>query len=218
MPETAPTIRVWDPFVRLFHWTLVAGFAVAYLSEGEPYWLHVTAGFIVAGLIAARIVWGFVGPQHARFSDFVYSPSAVFGYLSGLIAGTSKRYLGHSPAGGAMVIALLLSLAGTTGTGAYMYFTGTGGETRGEGTVATGEEEDDEGGSALASRVEEREGEEGGEGEESPLAEVHEFFANFSLFLVILHLGGVALASFAHRENLPRAMVTGVKRDQPASE
>lgn len=50
-------IRVWDPFIRIFHWTLVAAFAIAYLTEGEPFWLHITTGFVVAGLIAARIVW-----------------------------------------------------------------------------------------------------------------------------------------------------------------
>lgn len=193
MPESAQSIRVWDPFVRLFHWTLVVAFAIAYLTEDDPFWLHVTAGFIVAGLVAARIVWGFVGPQHARFSDFIYGPSAIVGYLKGLATGTSKRYLGHSPAGGAMVVALLLALAGTTGTGAYMYFTGD---------VEEADEHRASGGA---------EGERH-KGEEDALEEVHEFFANLTLFLVILHLGGVATASFAHRENLPRSMVTGLKR------
>lgn len=193
MPESAQSVRVWDPFVRLFHWTLVVAFAIAYLTEDDPFWLHVTAGFIVAGLVAARIVWGFVGPQHARFSDFIYGPSTIVGYLKGMATGTSKRYLGHSPAGGAMVVALLLALAGTTGTGAYMYFTGD-------------VEEADEhraSGSAEGERH---------KGEEDALEEVHEFFANLTLFLVILHLGGVATASFAHRENLLRSMVTGLKR------
>lgn len=201
-------IRVWDPFIRIFHWTLVAAFAIAYLTEGEPFWLHITAGFVVAGLVAARIVWGFVGPQHARFSDFVYGPSAIFGYLRNLFSGSAKRYLGHSPAGGAMVVALLLALAGTTGTGAYMYFTGSSEKQQGETALTDGSEdeevaENDAAGAASA---------EGREREENPLEEVHEFFANLTLLLVILHLGGVAAASFAHRENLPRSMVTGVKR------
>lgn len=203
MSETAPSVRVWDPFVRFFHWTLVAAFTVAYLSESEPYWLHVTAGFIVAGLVAVRIVWGFVGPQHARFSDFVYRPSTVFAYLKGLTTGLSKRYLGHSPAGGAMVIALLLALTATTGTGAYMYFAGAADEALAEGSARTSD--DDE---ADEHRTSERER----DSEEDAVEELHEFFANLTLFLVILHLGGVALASFAHRENLPRSMVTGIKR------
>lgn len=209
MPETAPTVRVWDPFIRVFHWTLVAGFAVAYLTEGEPFWLHITAGFTVAVLIAARIVWGFVGPAHARFSDFVYRPSTVIADLKGHLTGTSKRYLGHNPAGGAMVVALILALAGTTGTGAIMYFTGSPEEAR-SGEAATSAVSGDE--EAEARNVPGGEDGEKGERAENPLKEVHELFANLALFLVILHIGGVALSSFAHRENLPRSMVTGVKR------
>ena len=212
---TTGTVKVWDPFIRIFHWVLVIGFTVAYLSEGEPEWLHITAGFTVAGLVAARIIWGFIGPKHARFSDFTYSPAKVFGYLRDLVTFRAKRYLGHSPAGGAMVIALLISLAGTTGTGAYMYFTHDEGGTQQsflipekamlavEGMIVT---------PAYADEDEYGEGREGGEHEENPVEELHEFFANLTLFLVILHLGGVALASFAHKENLPRAMVTGEKR------
>ncbi|NIJ40797.1 cytochrome b [Parvibaculum indicum] len=217
MSETSSPamVKVWDPFVRLFHWTLATGFIVAYLTEGEPEWLHITAGFTVAGLVAARIVWGFIGPEHARFSDFVYSPGKVFGYLRDLITFRAKRYVGHSPAGGAMVIALLLSLAGTTGTGAFMYFSHDegGGEQSfiipeeairaAEGMIVT---------PAYADEDEYGEEREGREHQENPLEEVHEFFANLALFLVILHLGGVALASFAHKENLPQAMVTGEKR------
>lgn len=209
MPETAPTIRVWDPFIRVFHWALVVGFAIAYLTEGEPFWLHITAGFAVAALIAARIVWGFVGPQHARFSDFVYRPSTVLADLKAHLTGTSKRYLGHNPAGGAMVVALILALAGTTGTGATMYFTGSPEEARSGEAATSATAEDEEAETRNVSG-----GEEGEKGEraENPLEEVHELFANIALFLVILHIGGVALSSFAHRENLPRSMVTGMKR------
>ena len=212
---TPGTVKVWDPFIRIFHWTLVIGFTIAYLTEGEPFWLHITAGFTVAGLVAARIVWGFIGPSHARFSDFVYAPSKVFGYLFDLVRFRAKRYIGHSPAGGAMVVALLISLAGTTGTGAYMYFTHDEGAASqesfipeqtilaAEGLIVT---------PAYADEDEAYEEGEGGRHEENPVEEVHEFFANLTLLLVILHLGGVALASFAHKENLPRAMVTGEKR------
>jgi cytochrome b len=203
------TVRIWDPFVRIFHWTLVAGFAVAYLTEGEPFWLHITAGFIVAGLVAARLVWGFIGPENARFSSFIYSPSDVLRYLKGMFTGKAERHLGHSPAGGAMVIALLLSLAATTGTGAYMYFTGSPEEEQ------SGEARETDSSTPLASVAADEEDEERGEAgkrAENPVEEVHEFFANFTLLLAMLHIAGVALASFAHRENLARAMITGVKR------
>lgn len=217
MSETSgpATIKVWDPFVRIFHWLLAIGFIVAYLTEGEPEWLHITAGFTVAGLVAARIIWGFVGPQHARFSDFTYSPAKVFGYLRDLATFRAKRYIGHSPAGGAMVIALLISLAGTTGTGTYMYFFGEGeGASQQESFIPEKAMLAADGLIVTPAYADEDEyGEEGeGKHEEDSLEEFHEFFANLTLFLVILHLGGVALASFAHKENLPRAMVTGEKR------
>ena len=105
MPES---IKVWDLFVRIGHWTIVVGFAIAYLSE-DLLSLHVWAGYIVGAAVLIRIIWGFVGPRRARFSDFVHSPATVITYLINLVHLRAKRYLGHSPAGGAMVIALLLT-------------------------------------------------------------------------------------------------------------
>lgn len=111
------TVRVWDPFVRVFHWSQAALIAVAWLTEDGPKTLHQTAGYIIAGMLALRVVWGFVGPRHARFSDFVRGPSTVLGYMRAMVAGREPRYLGHNPAGGAMVVALLLTVAGTAVTG-----------------------------------------------------------------------------------------------------
>ncbi len=71
------TVKVWDPFVRVFHWSLVALFAITFLTGDDIEWLHLAAGYGTIGLIALRIVWGFVGPRHARFSDFVRPPREV---------------------------------------------------------------------------------------------------------------------------------------------
>lgn len=177
-------IRVWDPFVRVFHWTLLIAFAVAYLVE-EPLTVHVWAGYVVGALVAARIVWGFVGPTHARFSDFIYSPASAFAYVRDLVRMRGKRYLGHSPAGGYMVVLLLVLLVATGALGLVVY----GGEHNA---------------GPLAGIVAEATAEE--------LEEWHELLANITLACIILHVAAVIFASFAHHENLPRAMVTGWKR------
>lgn len=111
------TVRVWDGFVRLFHWSLVALFVVAYATGDEVERFHVAAGYAIAGLIALRLAWGIVGPRHARFRSFVRPPREVFAYLREAARLRAPRYLGHNPAGGAMIVALLAMLAGISVTG-----------------------------------------------------------------------------------------------------
>lgn len=115
--DDAQTIGVWDPVVRLFHWSLVAGFVIAWATGDELQRLHEITGYTIVGLLAVRVIWGFVGTTHARFSDFVYRPSTVINHIIDTVHLRAKRYIGHNPAGGAMVIALLLMLAVTCATG-----------------------------------------------------------------------------------------------------
>ena len=201
------TVKVWDIGIRLFHWALVAFFVIAYLSGegaedgGFGETLHAWSGYAIIALLAFRIAWGFVGTRHARFSDFVFSPASVIAYIKGLFAGSPKRYLGHNPAGGVMVILMLLSLIAVSWTGLKAY------QAEGKGPLASntitlgitpaqadgwGEEEHEGGGDEF-------------------WEEAHEATVNFMLLLIVLHLGGVAISSLLHRENLARAMVTGRK-------
>jgi cytochrome b len=113
-------VKVWDIFVRVFHWTVAVGFFVAYVTE-EPLALHVWAGYVVGGLVVLRVLWGVVGPPHARFTDFLYGPATVVAYLRDLISFRAKRYVGHSPAGGAMAAALMIGLAVTVWSGLEVY-------------------------------------------------------------------------------------------------
>ncbi len=200
-------VPVWDPLVRAFHWTLVLAFAVAYLSGDEALALHVRAGYAVGGLVLSRVVWGFAGPRHARFADFVCGPLAAWGYLADLIRFRARRHLGHSPAGGAMVLALLAGLALTVGTGLQLYAVEKHADPL--ATLAAPAPV----GSATAAEEATGDGPGGGrENGASVWGGLHELLANLVLALVVLHVGGVALASVAHRENLVRAMVTGRKR------
>lgn len=119
MTVATPTVRVWDPVVRLFHWTLVAAVATAFLAEAGGR-LHDAAGYLVLALIAVRLVWGLIGTSHARFASFVAGPAALVRYLVGLVRGRPERFLGHNPAGAAMILALLATLAVVAGTGWLM--------------------------------------------------------------------------------------------------
>ena len=79
--------------------------------------VHSAAGYVAAALVAARIVWGFVGPGYARFSGFVRSPAMVLGYLKSIAEGSEARFIGHNPAGGAMIVVLLAAMATAATTG-----------------------------------------------------------------------------------------------------
>ena len=116
--EAPATIPVWDPAVRILHWTLAAGFLGAFLFD-SPRDLHETLGWIAVGAMAARVGWGFVGPRRARFADFVPSPAGLLAYARATLAGREARYVGHNPAGGAMVI-VLLGVVATLGITGWM--------------------------------------------------------------------------------------------------
>jgi hypothetical protein len=102
-------IRVWDLPLRVFHWLLALSFAGAFLaSEGEGVRdLHVVLGYTVAVLVAFRLVWGVAGSRYARFRSFAFGPQAVRAYLASLLARRPLHYVGHNPAGGWAIYALL---------------------------------------------------------------------------------------------------------------
>ena len=181
------SVTVWDPLIRLFHWSLVSAFFIAWFTEDDLLDLHVYAGYLIGGLLVFRMIWGFVGNRHARFADFVKRPSEVWDYVKSIVGQHPRRYLGHNPAGGAMVIALLLSLVLVTISGIALY-----GIEESAGPLAT----------SLSGT---------GEFWEDVVEEMHEFFANATLALVFFHVLGVLIASLQHKDNLVKSMVNGRK-------
>jgi len=180
------SVKVWDPAIRIGHWTLVIAFFTAYFTEDEFLTAHVWAGYAIGVVILFRLIWGFTGSEHARFKNFVRTPAVTFAYLADLVRQRSKRYLGHNPAGAAMILALLIFLAGTVFSGVVLY-----GMEEGAGPLATWVTESAE--------------------QEELWEEIHEIFANLTLLLVGLHIAGMLFSSYVHSENLVKAMMTGRK-------
>lgn len=170
--------------MRIFHWSVAAFFALAYLLDGDWPGLHSHAGYTVALLVAFRIVWGFIGTSRARFSDFVVSPAATFRYLQELLGGRSQPHTGHDPAGAVMILALLFSLLTTALSGMSLF------AMEGSGPLAH---------TFVASWP------------DRLMVDVHQFSSEFTLWLVIAHVSGVLLTSALHRRNLVKAMISGSK-------
>lgn len=115
---------VWDPLVRIFHWSLVLTFAANALITDPESNLHEWVGYIVLGLVGLRLVWGVIGARHARFAAFIPTPNTVLGQLQDMATGRKRVHLGHTPLGALMIFNLLLTLLAIGATG-YMMTTNT---------------------------------------------------------------------------------------------
>ncbi|WP_317932301.1 cytochrome b/b6 domain-containing protein [Halioxenophilus sp. WMMB6] len=198
-------VYVWDKFVRIFHWSLVALFALSYFTGESESPIHIYSGYAIVCLLLARIVWGFIGSKHARFSDFVKRPAAVIEYAKSMVGGHPKRFLGHNPLGGVMILLLLAGLLLTTVSGLKLYAV-----SEGRGPLAASWQM-----SALPQAVADDDHDDDQRAEsagEEFWEEVHEAGVNFLILMIILHVGGVIISSRLHGESLPKAMLTGYKR------
>jgi len=182
---TDTIVPVWDLLVRIFHWSLVLFFFLAYFLDDDLIVIHSYAGYGVFLLLLFRLLWGFIGTVHAQFADFIPSPFVLRNYLRDLVRGYPERYLGHNPAGAAMIILLATSLLVTTLSGICLF------ALEGSGPLSETSVAHWPGGL---------------------LENIHNLFADLTLMMVVLHVGGVFLSSFMHRENLIKAMISGKKK------
>src|SRR5512142_588319 len=123
MPQRSDnlTIKIWDLPTRLFHWSLLALIAACWWTSGEDGdidW-HMLCGYAVLALLLFRLVWGVLGSTTARFASFIASPRKVLGYFADARANTLPPHLGHNPAGGWMVVLMLVLLLGIAGSGLF---------------------------------------------------------------------------------------------------
>ena len=214
MKEDMNSVKVWDIFVRIFHWTLVGSIIGLYLSGEEFKSIHIRLGYFVTCLVLARIIWGFVGTKHARFNDFLYRPRTIYDYFKSLIKGNPKHYLGHNPAGGLMIIVMLFTLLVTAFTGLKTL------AIEGQGPLATTDisilrvayadedEHDDDDDPTY------RDGHHQKKQKDDFWEDIHESMTSFMIFLVIAHVGGVIVSSWIHKENLLVGMITGRKKKE----
>ena len=181
-------VKVWDVPVRVFHWLLVAAVAFLVVSGkvgGNLMEYHVYAGYSVLALVLFRVLWGFAGSTHARFASFVAGPSRGLAYARRLLSGAPAHSAGHNPLGGWMVIVLLLSLLLQGGTGLF-----SNDDIAFEGPLYP----------FISKSLSDR------------LTSLHHVNANVLIALVAVHVAAVLFHAFVKKEDLVRAMFTGVKR------
>lgn len=124
---------VWDLPLRLFHWLLVLSIAASwytaenseeFIAVGDNVYsytlIHFWLGYWALGLIAFRIIWGFVGPKHARFTNFIVGPKRFFSYAATLLKRDSTPSVGHNPMGAAVVVLMLLMIGAQAVTGLFL--------------------------------------------------------------------------------------------------
>ncbi|GAB4214681.1 MAG: cytochrome b/b6 domain-containing protein [Rhodoferax sp.] len=179
-------ILIWDLPTRVFHWCLASSFALAWLTSEGDRWrsIHVFLGYLMLGLVGFRLIWGFVGTYHARFSSFWFSPREGFNYLKQVLAGHAPRHVGHNPTGSLAIYALMALVVAVGASGIITL----GGDEQ-QGLAA--------GWMTFA--------------QARWAKNAHELAANAMLLVVMGHLAGVVVESLLHKENLARAMVNGHK-------
>jgi cytochrome b len=183
------TVKVWDLFVRCFHWSMVLGCATAYISgEVHASTLHELVGYALCALLAARVYWGFKGSEYARFRSFTFPVSEALAYMRAMFKGHPRHYFGHNPAGALMVFALLGFLT-------LIFVSGllTLGTIDFEGPLMF-----------LANNV--------SDDTSYAFRHLHKLLPTVGLALVFLHVAGVVAGCIQHNENLVRAMLTGKKK------
>lgn len=191
--EQTLSVKVWDVYLRLFHWLLVIGVATSLISvQLDAMQVHITAGIFITALLTFRLIWGVIGSSTAQFHRFVRGPRAVvasvfpqrFAHKTDASTGISRQHAGHSPLGALSVIAMLAILTAQVGTGLF-----ADDEIFSSGPLARYVSIDF---SALATSL-------------------HGMNAKILFALICVHIGAIVFYKFIKKNNLTLAMLTGRK-------
>ncbi len=212
-------VVVWDRFVRFFHWALVLLIFLAYVTGESKGPLHKNIGLVLLGLVVVRIFWGFMGTEYALFSNFVCSPVKALTYLKELATGKPAHYTGHNPAAAWMILLLLASsvIICVTGYAAHAtkgrtHFLGSAAAVLIISTAYADQEEKERHDGKHNGRGRHNNRDKENSESDSVWGDIHEASVQFLLFLICLHIVGVAVSSRAHNENLVKSMITGKKK------
>jgi cytochrome b len=181
---------VWDLPLRLFHWLFATSIIACWVSaelKDDYVWMmqwHFYLGYWIIGLLVFRIIWGLIGPRHARFGSFLAGPLSIWRYLRGIVSGASLYTVGHNPAGGLMVIVMLVLVTIQAVTGLFATD-----EVVWSGPYMPAVSKDTA----------------------RSLTTLHHMNFNWILAAVALHLTAIGFYGLVKRQNLVGAMVTGRK-------
>ncbi|MDH5777080.1 MAG: cytochrome b/b6 domain-containing protein [Gammaproteobacteria bacterium] len=212
-------LYVWDPLIRIFHAALIIAFTISYFTgEGDSIW-HIYTGYIIIGLLIFRLILGFTGSQYARFSSFIFSPAKVLSYLGSLFSKKchkEEQYIGHNPAGSWMVVMLLITLSLTTLSGLISYGkegNGPLGQLLTEINIQIISSANAHGNKPHSKNDDKKDNVDDDNKEEHDefWGDIHEFFVNLTILLILLHISGVVLSNRKHGHKLIQAMITGYK-------
>jgi len=185
--QPAPKSLVWDLPTRLFHWLLVVCLAGSWITAEAGFdWTetHFLFGYTSLGLVVFRIIWGFIGPTHARFRSFIKGPAHIFNSARALLNRSPSTYIGHNPIGGWSTVLFLAVVAMQATTGLFIsddiFYAGPY-----NGIVS----------SATAGN----------------LAGIHHLNFNLLQALVLIHLSAVIWYQWGKRTPLIKPMITGKK-------
>lgn len=111
------TLQLWDPLVRLCHWSLAIVFFANYFFTEEGDAWHRWLGYYAAAWVLVRLLWGFIGTPAARWADFWPTPARLAAHLRALLGWRPFHRLGHSPIGALVMILMLALMFGLGVTG-----------------------------------------------------------------------------------------------------
>jgi len=179
---------IWDLPLRVCHWLLLLAVAGSWLTHKlgpEAFQWHVWLGYTTLVLVFFRVVWGFVGPRHARFSSFVQGVPRVVSYVRALFSKEPQRFVGHNPLGALMVIAFLLLLGAQAISGLFAN----------DEIMSTG---------PLYGYV--------SDATSDSLSRLHRQLSELLWIAIGVHVAAIALHASLKRDNLVAPMITGRKR------